>query len=112
MIQVDFQMSRDKKLFSLHLEGHSGMADSGKDIICAAASIITYTIADAVFALWKENKLRRAPVVNLHKGKAFIVFSPKRLHYKEAINLFSFAISGYRLINSEYPNYLNITRLG
>ncbi len=38
-------------------EGHSGFADSGEDIVCAAISVLTVNTANAIEALTKDTVL-------------------------------------------------------
>ena len=39
------------RITSIRVEGHAGYAESGKDIVCAAVSVIAYTCAGAVAEL-------------------------------------------------------------
>ena len=43
MISVTISRDREKKIRLLSLSGHSGYADAGKDVVCAAVSAIAQT---------------------------------------------------------------------
>ena len=45
MIQAAFYTDKSSGSISLKLSGHAGAANKGQDIICSAASMLAYTVA-------------------------------------------------------------------
>ena len=103
---------QDENLFSLTAEGHAGMREEGKDIVCAAASILTYTLAKAVLAIHADGGLLDEPVVDLSKGYAEIVCSVSEQFYTEIRNIFAFAGRGFMLLHENFPDYLYCDTVG
>ena len=111
MIRVQLDTRGDKKAFALTVKGHAGLSQAGQDIVCAAASIITYTLADRVFTMWKEDKLQDRPVVRLSSGDAAILCRPREEHWQEALYTFATASAGYALLSKNYPEYVRYKKL-
>lgn len=71
---------------SLRLSGHAGFAEKGKDIVCAAASILAYTL------ICGGARYRELPEGGMHiTGEA------------AALALIA---GGYRLLSENYPQNL------
>ena len=48
MIQVLFLQQPDGELLGFHMTGHSGLAQEGSDILCAAVYSAAYLVANAI----------------------------------------------------------------
>ena len=48
MIQLLFLQQPDGELLGFHMTGHSGLAQEGSDILCAAVSSAAYLVANAI----------------------------------------------------------------
>jgi uncharacterized protein YsxB (DUF464 family) len=48
MITISISENKDAKAITLKVKGHANHDEKGKDIVCASASILTYTIAQYV----------------------------------------------------------------
>jgi uncharacterized protein YsxB (DUF464 family) len=93
------------------VNGHAGYADKGKDIICASASILAYTVAQIVKAMDKHGDLTESPTIQLNEGDIFIACSVKdEAVYAEAVHTFFVAEVGYMLLEANYPRHLHITK--
>ena len=66
MIKVTFTESDNKP--SLRLEGHAGYAEHGKDIVCASASILAYTVAQYVKYEDEHGTLKAPAEIKLESG--------------------------------------------
>lgn len=75
------------------LEGHAGYAEIGKDIVCSAVSILIYTLLQ--YADDKGIKCR----YTLDNGSA-------EIHITDSCR--DFMITGFRLLEEAYPNYIAI----
>ena len=102
MITVKFM--DDGKSLTLELIGHAGYDDVGKDIVCSAASILAYTLAQKIMQSSDESKLGEEPEISLNEGNTVISCAPKQDFYNDIYNTFSFALTGYKLLCCSYPD--------
>lgn len=112
MIQTVFEEQRDRRVILLRLRGHAGQAQSGSDVICAAASILAYTVAQTAAYLYADGKLRRRPYIRLEKGDAIVTVRPKEEFYDEALYAFFVAQVGYSLLAKNYPQAVTLSMFG
>lgn len=102
------QVRRDENgLTGLTVKGHSGYAEAGSDIVCAAASILITTCVNAletvagITPLAEQNERTAVISVSLPKG-----LTPRQDH--DARIILATALQGYTDIAAEYPRYLQI----
>lgn len=112
MIHVDLEENKDKKVIILRMKGHAQFADAGKDVICAAASILVYTVAQTVSYMFSDGKLRRKPCIRLAKGDALVAVRPREDYYEEALYAFFIAQVGYGLLARNYPQFVKLSLFG
>ena len=105
MLNVTF--TTEGKKLSLRLEGHAGYAEHGKDIVCASASILAYTVAQFVKLANENGDFTTPPDIVLNGGDAFVCCE----HTQEAKKMFDFAELGYRLLQHNYPQYVRLNTL-
>lgn len=91
---------------TLSLKGHSGMAEPGKDIVCASATMLAYTLADNVARMFEEDKLKRQPQIKMNRGDVYISARPKGEFYDEVNLVYQVILSGYALLCKNYPQYI------
>ncbi|MBQ4565778.1 MAG: ribosomal-processing cysteine protease Prp [Oscillospiraceae bacterium] len=92
----------------LQLKGHAGAAAEGQDLICAAASILTYTAAQFFSYLYAEGKLRCEPELGLEKGNCYLSAKPREGCYEEALHGLYVLCLGYGLLARQYPKHLQL----
>ena len=102
------QVRRDEKgVCGLTVEGHAGYARSGKDIVCAAASILITTCANAL-----ESVAHIIPELDVQEERARIAVSlPHGLSAEEdhdARIILNTCLTGFEDIAAQYPRYLQI----
>lgn len=112
MIYVKLEENPKKQLIRLRMKGHSGQAAEGRDLVCAAASVLTYTAAQAVSYLFADGKLCRKPKIELSKGEAHVLLHPKKDYYDEALYTFYVLQLGYGLLAKNYPENLKLSAFG
>jgi len=112
MIQARFEKSEDGKTLILTVKGHAGQADVGQDIVCAAASILAYTVAQVVKTMHDEGKLKKKPNIRLESGDAVITCKATKQYYAEALHTYSVAQVGYALLQHNYPDYMQLVKFG
>jgi uncharacterized protein YsxB (DUF464 family) len=104
MISVTFTESGNK--LSLRVEGHAGYAEAGQDIVCAAASILAYTLASII------EKCDINATINLEIGDMTIESDYNDPLMKDIIeDSFNFALAGYALLEHNYPQYVRFDTL-
>lgn len=84
----------------VNIRGHSGYAESGKDIVCAAVSALLQTTIKSVHDL-TEDQIE----YNLSPGNANIVYEDLSERAKTLIDSFFIGIC---LIAEEYPDYIRV----
>lgn len=112
MIKVHFERQKEIDTIILKVEGHAGFDDKGHDIVCSAASILTYTIAQYLEYAHKRGWLQKAPRITINEGDALIVAKPKEEYMGEVLNAFFVAEVGYHLIAQNYPQFVELKMLG
>lgn len=105
MINVTFVDEGNK--LSLRLEGHAGYAETGKDIVCASASILAYTVAQFVLEAERRDETEICEV-RLESGEAIVSCEAKGDALKEMQKMYSFAKRGYQLLANSYPQYVRL----
>ena len=111
MIKASFEKD-DGKFISLCVEGHAGQSEYGKDIVCSAASILMYTVAQTITQMHKQGWLKKKPHINLKDGNGIVTCVPKADYYDECLMAFFVAEMGYVLLNKNYPQYVDIKLFG
>ena len=107
MIKVKFTYGRDKRECSLTVEGHAGQAEIGKDLVCASASILAYTIAQIIKSMEHHGDLAEPPILDLEDGDATIVCRAKDDYlFSEIMQDFFVIRTGYALLAHNYPQFV------
>ena len=102
MIKVTLTESGNK--LSLRLEGHAGYAEIGKDLVCASASILAYTVAQHIKDMYGSGKLTEEPTLELRSGEADI-----SCHATEEMTIiFSAICTGYKLLKFNFPQNVEL----
>ena len=103
MIKITISENKDAQAITLKVKGHANYDDSGKDIICASASILTYTIAQYITFMYEQHKLKKKPTISLEEGNTEITIKPKADSYAECLHAYFVASVGYSLLAHNYP---------
>lgn len=111
MIKVEFSKAAGD-FIRLDVNGHAGQAEVGKDVVCSAASILAYTLAQTVMYLHKQGWLKVKPVITLKTGNGTICCHPKDDFYNECLMAFFQTEVGYSLLAENYPQYLELIMFG
>lgn len=111
MIRAEFEKD-EQEYISLRVEGHAGQAEKGKDIVCAAASILAYTVGQSITQMHKQGWLKKKPHINLKEGKGLITCIPKEEYFEECLMVFFVAEVGYTLLHNNYPQFVDVKPFG
>ena len=112
MVTAEFFTNKESGSITMKLSGHAGQAKKGADIVCAAASILSYTVAQALQFMYEEGCLQKKPHIKLDEGDTVIVAKPKPETYAEALHTFFVAQVGYHLLSHNYPQYVKLVSFG
>ena len=107
MVKARFKLA-DKGALMLTLSGHAGAAPAGVDTVCAAASMLAYTVAQEVLEMEGKGKLRKKATIKLDQGAALITCKPKKCAWSEALHLYKVAQTGYRLLAANFPENVQV----
>lgn len=112
MVKAEFFTNKESGSITMKLSGHAGQAEKGEDIVCAAASILAYTVAQALQFMYEQGELQKRPHIRLEEGDTIIVAKPKEDSYAEALHTFFVAQVGYHLLSHNYPQYVTLSSFG
>ena len=112
MVKAEFFTNKESGSITMKLSGHAGADEHGKDIVCAAASILAYTVAQTLQFQYEEGGLRKKPHLKLEPGDTIIVAKPKADKFEEALHTFFVAQVGYHLLAKTYPQYVTLSSFG
>lgn len=100
MITVTFK----PKEHELSVAGHANYAEEGKDIVCAAVSILFYSLVASIEEEMLEGNLTK----EIKKGESILRCTPKK-GYEGTIELIFWTIlNGLSLMAEAYPDYVNL----
>lgn len=107
MIEIEFTINDKYGRLSLKVKGHAGQAEIGKDIVCASASILAYTVAQVVSNIESKGGLKKPPTIKLRKGGTVITCHPTEEYMNELAHTYYVAEVGYSLLAHNYPQYVD-----
>jgi uncharacterized protein YsxB (DUF464 family) len=112
MVKAELFTNKESGSITMKLSGHAGQAEKGEDIVCAAASILAYTVAQALQFMYEQGELQKRPHIRMEEGDTIIVAKPKEDSYAEALHTFFVAQVGYHLLAHNYPKYVTLSSFG
>ena len=90
-------------ILGFDISGHANFDDYGKDIVCAAVSVLAQTTITSIIELTNLKKYE----YKIDPGHTYIKFEPKDINENALLLLKSFEIGVIGIKNS-YNNYINI----
>ena len=109
MITAIFDYNLETFEASLIVKGHASFAEIGTDIVCASASILTYTLAKMVIDMHERGRLEGFPVIRLEGGDACVACKCKdRATWVKMVNYYQFAMTGFTMLAETYPQNVNV----
>ena len=109
MINASINYSDSGSSLVLTLKGHAGYAERGKDIVCASATILAYSLAQTVRDAHAMGWLRKEPKIKLCEGDIEIVAKVKEEYFPYIQQSFFTISRGYELLKQSYPDNVNFT---
>ena len=111
MITARFYTKPGNGSIHMTLKGHAGAAPKGEDLICSAATMLAYTVAQAVQFMHEQGKLKKKPKIHIKDGEAAIIATPTEEAYAEALHTFWVAQCGIHLLAHNYPQIVKLEHL-
>ena len=109
MITVKFY----KKGEGIHMtmKGHAQTAPYGQDLVCAAATMLAYTVAQVVQFMDDQGKLKKKPKISIREGNVAIVATPNDADYAEALHAFWVAQCGIDVLAHNHPQNVKLEHI-
>lgn len=101
----------DAENYTLEVEGHAGYEEPGKDIVCSAASILAYTLAQNLMFEEEDGNVQDLCTF-LEQGNAKISCRPAEGKEEEISCIFSVIRTGFLLLGTNYPKFINFSEVG
>ncbi len=109
MVNITYLSEPTENHIRLIVKGHAGQAERGKDLVCSAVSILTYTIAENVRRLCK----RHIGYISLEEGESEAdIFFNSDNEYKEIGGKIEAVATGFELLAESYPEYVAFNATG
>ena len=106
MIRVRFNETKSGQI-SMSIKGHAGSDDLGKDLVCAASSILAYTMAQNVKNCAELDMLKKNKIM-MENGSSSVACTPKKEYYDIVRHSFQVIQTGYHLLAVNYPQYVSL----
>ena len=101
MIQVVYH----RKYNRLTVTGHAGSGEPGHDLVCAAASVLAYTMAANV-ANMADNGEVREPIIKMDAGDTEISCNPRHNLKATVTLMFDTVCVGFQMLAHDHPAYI------
>lgn len=102
MIQVIYYRNYNK----ITVEGHAKSGEPGHDLVCAAVSILAYTLAANVLNM-RDNGQVRDTFTAMNEGKAEISCNPRHNLRSTVTLIYDSICAGFELLAHQYPDNIS-----
>lgn len=104
---INYQSDVCSDRFIISIEGHSGVAPVGHDIICAAASGLALTLVEAFKKLDEEGELSHF-YYSVSKGAVALDATVKARAGERAATIAETITDGFLLLEEHYPEQVSV----
>lgn len=77
----------------------------GKDIVCASASMLFYTLVENIDRMQRDGKCKA--VIKALEGDAEVKTAAAPGYIDEAVNIYNTICTGYEILAESYPEYVH-----
>lgn len=102
MIDITF----DEKNLELSVKGHAEHGKKGEDIVCAAVSILFYTLAESLTE--SKEMFVQNPRIEMEDGNGTISCTPKGMYEANVLLMYWTVLNGFQLLASEYKDNVKL----
>ena len=103
MIRVTIYQDSEQKISGFAMRGHAGYAESGSDIVCAAASVLAQNAVNSI-----EQFTDDSFTVDVNEESGELYFRIEAGYSKETELLLDSLILGLQGIEEEYMEYIDV----
>ena len=96
----------------LELEGHANAGRMGEDIVCAAESMLTQALLQTLIDAEREKKVGLYWTGSPELGFLRIEAAPAEEHRSEIRACFVLVVTGLRMLEEKYPQYIKLEEVG
>lgn len=111
MVKIHFWQEKDKGSIHMKVKGHANVAPKGEDLVCSAATMLVYTVAQALTFMHEQGQLEEKPRITIREGKAIVVAKPKEDYLAEVLHTFWVAQCGAHVLAKNYPEHVSLNHL-
>lgn len=111
MVKIQFWKDPEKNSIHMKVKGHAGTAPKGQDLVCASATMLVYTVAQALTFMNEQGYLAEKPQIKIREGKASVSVIPKDDYYAEVLHTFWVAQCGAHVLSMNYPEAVSLNHL-
>ena len=111
MITAKFYQKPDNGSIHMTLRGHAGTAPKGEDLVCSAATMLAFTVAQAVKFLYEQGQLKKKPKIHITDGSATIIATPTEEGYAPVLHTFWVAQCGIHVLQQNYPQNVKLEHI-
>lgn len=111
MIEAKFYQKPGKGSIHMIVKGHAESAPKGEDLICASATMLAYTVAQAVQFMQGQGKLVKQPKILIESGEATVIATPTEDAYAELLHTYWVAQCGFHVLSHSYPQNVKLEHL-
>lgn len=105
---ICIEMSQKSGVYTLKTQGHAEYAEPGKDIVCAAVSILVFTLIESI----DERDLSEPSVIEQESGKVLVRVKPKQSTEGKICAVFKVIANGFELLQKNFPENVKFRRVG
>ena len=96
---------------SVRIRGHAGSGEAGHDLVCAAVSILAYTLAAVVLRIEEIGSATHSTAA-LRSGEAEIACTPAEEKSGEITRVMDAVCEGFAILAEEFPENAVFERVG
>lgn len=89
-------------VLSVTVKGHADSAPHGEDLVCAGATMLSYTLAQNVTD--NRRALKGRPKIHLNEGDIIVKCRPKDKFREQMKMVYDAVCTGYRLMAHNFPD--------
>jgi uncharacterized protein YsxB (DUF464 family) len=110
MVKIHFWKEPESGAICMKVQGHASTAPKGADLVCASATMLVYTAAQAISFMHKQGYTEK-PRIKIREGKAKISVVPKAEYYAEVLHSFWTVQCGAHVLAQNYPDAVSLNHL-
>ena len=103
-------INREERALIFRAEGHSGYAERGQDIVCAAASMLAMTLIKRVEKMYKAGWVNDDIVISFDpEGTEVSCIAADDEAFGELARAYLTISDGYGILSEHYPDHVKFT---